>query len=61
MDLLAATVALVTGYDYFMRGSRHVYRIWFALGCVMLIIAIVRERRRRRTPLQAASDPDGAE
>jgi hypothetical protein len=52
MDLLAATVALVTGYDYFMRGSRHVYKIWFALGCAMLIIAIVRERRRRRTPLQ---------
>ena len=30
------------------------------LGCALFIVAIVRERKRRHTPLPAAPDPDGA-
>jgi len=48
MGLLAAAVALVTGYDYYTRGSRQVYLIWFGLGCVMLIQAFLKKRRSRQ-------------
>lgn len=45
INLLAAFIAFVTGYDYYSKGSQSVYLIWFLLGCVYLIIGIVKKRK----------------
>ena len=46
-NILSAFVAFITGYDYYSRGSKHVYMAWLLIGCIYSLLAFVLSRRKK--------------
>jgi len=49
--ILTSFISFVTAYDFYLKGSKHVYLVFVLIGFIYLIIAFVRKYRKKKTNL----------